>query len=266
MEKQNLVQSVATANELLHALSRSSDGSSLSELSRELDMTPSRVLRHLMTLVDLGLVERAGSDPVYRLGVELVRLGERAQRQHDVARLAYPGLRRLADKFGDAAYMARRLGSRAVVWLSLEGEGSPHLTMAPGMWTSLSGSAIGRVFLAFDPDAELDEPLKSKPTEGYPDPLPTRAALEERLARIRERYFEKHGIGEANAIYSLAAPVFNYREVAVAVIAVAGFSVFFPRHGEALLAGLLDTAKDLSSRLGSERTWPEIRADSLAAP
>lgn len=257
MDNQQLVQSVVTANQLLEALARKSEGSSLTELSRELGLTPSRALRHLTTLVELQLAERTGGEPIYRLGVGLIRLAERAERQHNVLRLAYPAVRDLSDRFGQATYLARRQGTQALVWLSLESEGVPHLSMPPGMACSMSGSACGRVLLAFDPEARINERLESKASAGYPDPIPTKAALDERLDRIRTDFYDQHGTaGESNAIFTLAAPVLDHKERAVAAIAVAGFSVFFPQQSEALLDALLASAEGLSRTLGSRRVWP----------
>ena len=256
MDNQQLVQSVVTAHQLLETLAQNPEGSSLTELSRELGMTPSRVLRHLATLVELQLVERDDGEPVYRLGVGLMRLAERAERQHNVIRLSYPALRQLSDRFGQATYLARRQGAQALVWISLESEGAPHITMPPGMPCSLTGSACGRVLLAFDPEAKVREPLKLKAGEGYPDPIPTKAALEERLQRIRTTFYDQHGTDGSNAIFTLAAPILDHRDRAVAVMAVAGFSVFFPHQSEILLEALLETAEELSKELGSRCEWP----------
>ena len=257
MDNQQLVQSVVTANQLLEALAHKSEGSSLTELSRELGLTPSRALRHLTTLVELQLAERTDKDSTYRLGVALIRLAERAQRQHNVLRLAYPALRDLSDRFGQATYLARRQGGQALVWLSLESEGMPHLAMPPGMACSLTGSACGRILLAFDPEAKIAEPLEAKASEGYPDPIPTKAILDRRLDRIRTSFYDHHGTAdESNAIFTLAAPVFDHKERAVAVLAVAGFSVFFPQQSEALLDALLANAESLSRKLGSRCAWP----------
>lgn len=260
MDNQQRVQSVVAANQILEALATRGEGSSLTELARLLDMTPSRVLRHLTTLVDLQLVERTGTEPIYRLGIGLVRLAERAAYQHDVGRVALPALRRLNDVFGQATYLVRKQGGRASVWLSFESDGLPHLAMSPGMSFSLSGSASGRVLLAFDPDASLDVPLAAKPRHDFPDPIPTRKALEERLKQIRQIFFDQHSIGHGTAIYGLAAPLLGHDDRTVAAIGLGGFSVQLPGRAGALLRALLETAEEVSRQLGSRREWPKAAA------
>lgn len=256
MDNQQRVQSVVTANQILEALATKGDGSSLTELARLLDMTPSRVLRHLTTLVDLQLVERTGAEPIYRLGIGLVRLAERAAYQHDVGRIALPALRRLNDEFGQATYLVRKQAGRATVWLSFESDGLPHLSMSPGMSFALSGSASGRVLLAFDADARKDVPLAPAARHDFPDPIPTRKGLEERLEHIRQVFFDHHSIGHATAIYGLAAPLLGHDDHTVAAIGLGGFSVQLPGRAGKILGALLDTAAEVSRQLGSRRTWP----------
>lgn len=260
MENQQRVQSVVAANQILEALATKGEGSSLTELARLLNMTPSRVLRHLTTLVELQLVERTGAEPIYRLGIGLVRLAERAAHQHDVGRIALPALRRLSDEFGQATYLVRKQAGHASVWLSFESDGVPHLAMSPGMSFSLSGSASGRVLLAFDADAQTNVPLSAKPRHDFPDPIPTRKALEERLERIRQVFFDHHSIGHATAIYGLAAPLLGHEDRAVAAIGLGGFSVQLPGRAGKLLGALLDTAAEVSRQLGSRCDWPTAAA------
>lgn len=258
MEGQQRVQSVVVAYQVLEALSTQPEALSLAGLARLLDMTPSRVLRHLTTLVELRLVERTGVEPVYRLGAELLRLGERAAVQHDVSRIALPALRRLSDEFGQATFLVRRDGSRALIWLSFASNDVPHLTMPPGMAFSLSGSACGRVLLAFNPTFGSDLPLVGGNNELHPDPLPDRRALDERLAQVRESFFDSYGTDQANAIYSLAAPVLDHEERAIAALGVVGFSIYYAGRSEALVRALKEGAKNVSHQLGSRMAWPDM--------
>lgn len=263
MDGQQRVQSVVVAHQVLDALSTQPDALSLAALARLLDMTPSRVLRHLTTLVDLRLVERAGAEPVYRLGSELLRLSERAAVQHDVSRIALPALRRLSDEFGQATFMARRDGNRALIWLSFASNDVPHLTMPPGMAFSLSGSACGRVLLAFNPGSGSDVPLVVGSNELHPDPMPDRSALHERLAHVRETFFDSYGTAQANAVYSLAAPILDHEERAVAALGIVGFSIYYAGRSEALVRALKESAASVSQQLGSRMAWPA--ASSIGA-
>jgi DNA-binding IclR family transcriptional regulator len=252
------VQSVVVAHDLLQALGAASDALSLAALAREVGMTPPRVLRHLGTLVDLGLVERSGAEPQYRLGVGLIRLGERASNQHDLTRLAYPILQKLSDETGQATFLARPQASGAVVWLSLQSRAVPQLTMPPGMTFSLDGSACGRVLLAFGYEGEHQPQFGGEPGDGHPDPLRDAEALQQRLKAVRGRYYDVYGMQDANAVYSLSAPVLDDLDRPVAAIGIVGFSAIFREQRNSMLASLLKAGEQLSRALGSRTPWPPL--------
>lgn len=262
MDYQQRVQSVVTAHQVLEALSTQPTGVSLTELSRLLNMTASRVLRHLGTLVELQLVERTGAEPLYRLGIGLVRLGERASVQHDVSRIAFPAVKRLNDRFGDATFLVRRQGDRAQAWLSLPSTGVPQLTMPPGMSLSLTGSVAGRVLLAFGGGPVEHLPLGTEPKWDEPEPIRTPALLDARLARIRKRLFDQHGVDQSNAIFGLSVPILNHEERAVAALTMVGFSVRLRMDdaGDAILQALMEGGADVSRQLGSSTVWPDAPA------
>lgn len=250
------IQSVAVAHRLLAALGEETGGVSLAALARRVDMTPTRVFRHLATLVDLQLVERTGGEPLYRLGVALVRLGQQAADQHDVTRVAYQTLRELSDEFGQAVYLVRPHGGDAVVWLSFQSKDVPQVTMPPGMTFSLSGSACGRSMLAFLDQVPSTVSFASTRTHHHPDPIADELVLRNRLAEVRGRFFDYYGVEDANAIYSLAAPVLNHQETAVAAIGIIGFSAFLKDRQAELLAALLDASGRVSVTLGSRLERP----------
>lgn len=255
MKQSQKVQSVVTAHELMEAIGSKPDGVALTELSRAVRMTPSRVLRHLQTMLDLQLVERAGTNATYRLGAGLIRLGESATMQHDVSRAAFPVLRRLNDTYGLATFLVRRRGMRALVWLSLPSLEVPHLTMPPGKSFSLSGTAAGRVLLAFGSVPLADVPLGPDPSDDFPDPMPDLAALEKRLVTIRHNFCEQLGSDRTTELYSIAVPVFRHDELASDAIVVLGLARGAIGQRDVLLPNLLQAAAEVSHQLGSRTAW-----------
>ena len=253
---QQRVQSVVVAHMILETLSKTPNGITLSELARLLGMTPPRVLRHLVTLADLQLVERSENEPVYRLGVGLMRLAERAAIQHDITRISLPAMRRLSDAHGEAIFLVRERFGAAVVWVSLESRDAPHLSMPPGMSVSLSGSACGRVLLAFDDPRPVPPPLSSVLSPEYPDPIGDVHTLAKRLKRIRQQYFDSYGTEGKAALYCFSVPVLDHRDHAIASIGLIGFSLM-TKDREALLRGaLLEAGRSISRELGNAAEWP----------
>lgn len=254
------VEAVAIAHRILDALGREKRAVSLATLSRELGMTPTRVLRHLSTLVELRLVERDDSAS-YRLGLGLVELGQRASAQHDLVRTAYPVLLGLNEAMGQTTYLVRPHRDHSVVWLSFEGADVPQLTMNPGMRLSLAGSVCGRVILAFDDRLPVSPKFGAAPEIDSPDPPRSPEELAERLAQIRERFYDGYGLEPGSTLYSLAAPVLDHAGEAVGALAVIGFSVSSLHRKAAILAALLGAAETLSRSLGCQLAWPRPSED-----
>lgn len=249
------VEAVAIAHRILDALGRGKQAVSLATLSRALGMTPTRVLRHLSTLVELRLVER-DETASYCLGLGLVELGQRAAAQHDLTRTAYPVLLELNQAMGQATYLVRPHGDHAAIWLSLESADVPQLTMTPGMRLSLTGSAGGRAILAFCDRLPAHTSFGAAPDFDSPDPPGSPEQLAERLALIRKRFYEGHGLEPGSTVYSLAAPVLDHTGMAVGALGVMGFSVISLHRKAAILAALLAAAEKISRVLGCRLEWP----------
>lgn len=250
LDGQQRVQSVVVAHQILRELSKAANGLPLSELARSIDMTPPRVLRHLVTLGDLRLVERSGSEPVYRLGIELVRLAQNAAAQHDVIRLALPVMRQLNAASAELVFLAREGDGTAVVWESLESLSVPRLSVPPGMSFSLTGSASGRVLLAFNaPRSSMPLSVTRKPD--FPDPIGSAAGLKRRLELIKSQRFDQYGLDGSNSYYTIAAPVLDFSSRAVAAIGMLGFSLQVKGHEKALIDSVKKAAESISRELGA---------------
>lgn len=249
------VEAVAIAHRILDALGREKHAVSLATLSRALGMTPTRVLRHLSTLVELRLVERDDSAS-YRLGLGLVELGQRAAAHHDLARTAYPVLRELNEATGQATYLVRPHRDHSVIWLSFESADVPQLTMTPGMRLSLTSSVCGRAILAFHDRLPVHTRFGAPPELDSPDPPRSPEQLAERLAQIRKRFYDGYGLKPGSTLYSLAAPLLDHAGEAVGSLGVIGFSVTALPKKAAILTALLTAAEQISRSLGCTLAWP----------
>ncbi|HEX5565700.1 MAG TPA: helix-turn-helix domain-containing protein, partial [Streptomyces sp.] len=66
------------------------------EIAKSCDMQPSTAHRALASLVDEGLIERLDGD-TYKVGLELLRLGNLAKRKVDVRAVARPELHSIVE-------------------------------------------------------------------------------------------------------------------------------------------------------------------------
>ena len=266
-DDRGLIESVVVAHDVLQALSTGDAPITLSELARRLKLTIPRVYRHLMTLTALGLVEKTGEEPSYQLGWQIVRLGERAVRQHDLTHIAYPHLKTLRDALRQTTMLTRRFGDEAVVWLSLDSGQVPDIVVPPGTRLPLHATASGRTHLAFaaaeDRQRILDSPLSA---DVGPGPITDVAELAARFEHIRETFYDLQvGTGRME-INGIAAPVFNHRDEVTATVTILGLAAAIsnpPR--KEVVEAVLVCAAAISRELGSTMYESKIgKHDRLA--
>ena len=201
----------------------------------------------------------APKKPCFRISSAFSCERRRASSQHDLLRTAYPVLLELNETTGQATFLVRPHGDHSVVWLSFESADVPQLTMTPGMPLSLAGSVCGRVILAFHDRLAVHANFGAAPEIGSPDPIRSPEQLAERLAQIRERFYDGYGLEPGSTIYSLAAPLLDHAGEAVGALAVIGFSISSLDRRAAILGALLAAAEKISRSLGCQIVWPRPR-------
>ena len=92
---------------------KSLEGWRLSDVASRTGLRKATTHRLLAALVHVGFVFEDPTDRRYRLGYDLVRLGQAATR-HEIADLARPALIRLARKTDDTMFVSIREGREAI--------------------------------------------------------------------------------------------------------------------------------------------------------
>src|SRR5581483_8306260 len=92
-----VIQSVATAAQIIEALAAAGQPLRLTALANQLGEPKAKVHRHLATLKHLGFVDQDRQTECYRLGPKLAHIGQAAADQFDLRRLAEPYMLRLRD-------------------------------------------------------------------------------------------------------------------------------------------------------------------------
>lgn len=146
------VQSVERAMTLLETIALAGGEARLSELAAQSGISKSTLHGILNTLTAMGYVSRRGTR--YTLGL---RLREVAQplldSDSELRQLFSPALSGLAELSGETCYLAVPCGTREYLYIdALEGTQSLRLTSPRGRREGLTTSAIGKIFLAHDPN------------------------------------------------------------------------------------------------------------------
>ena len=222
----------------------------LSEIARQLGMTPGGVTPILNTMVEYRLLERDAVTKHYSLGLGLLERANHVLASLDIRDAARPVLRKLAHELQANAHLAVRY-EREVLYIHRE-EASPVVTFASiiGRRAPLHCTALGKIFLA--DDEELVNSILSGPLATCtPNTLTTPMALRDEIARVQES-----GLAVDNEEFHLdqvcfAAPVRDFRgHVAAAVSISVSKARLESERRESLEEEIIRAATEISSLLG----------------
>src|SRR5690606_37775320 len=143
------------AADVLFFLNAQRHACGVTEVAAALGLPKTTAHRLLSDLRYRALVER---DPEgnYRLGLGLVGLGLGAARHDRVLVLAKPILERAAAELGQPVFFVAARGGQLGVLDKVEGAGAMRLSPQIGGHVPVHCTAVGRVYLAHDPEAVHD--------------------------------------------------------------------------------------------------------------
>lgn len=246
------VKSVVRAISLLEFLASNHAGRPLRDLARAVKLPPSTVHRLLHTLRQMGYVAQNPITAEYSLGENLILLGRKAEQQRDVRTIARPWLEKLAEATRETVNLTTVVDNSVV---QLDHVDSPNMLKV--IWDSgqrfpIHASASGKVFLAFLPEPEREQILKTIDRKAFTkrtivDPVRSRAELR----AIRERGFAFDDAEREEGVRCVAAPVLDARGAVVAAVSISGPSTRLSLPKLHKLASLIvETSRALSTSLG----------------
>lgn len=201
-------------------------GIGVTELARRTQLSKSTTFRLLGMLERNGVVERAGS--AYRLGRAIQELGAlpSAPEQHEVRDLVTPFLADLYEATHLTVQLAVLSGSHVVYLNKLEGHQRLRTPSKIGGRMPAYCTAVGKVLLAFDPDA-AEQALAAPRHAWTPQTIVDEDALRYELSRV-----QRDGValdaGESLATLScLAAPIMGRDRKPVAAMSISGDAATF---------------------------------------
>ncbi len=218
MSQRYLVPAVCRAFELIEMIGRESGGMSISQIHRRLGMPLSSAAGLVYTLEHLGYLDR-GDSLRYTASARLRGLA--GSPQDDLVARCHPLLEQLARETNFTAHLAVLRGCESIYVDKVQASSVLQVSTYVGMAWPLHTSAVGKVLLAFQPDAgrRLRELRLKKLTR---QTIASKRALEKQLERFRglgygwERNEGELGLG------CVAAPVFGPAGGVIAGVSITG--------------------------------------------
>ena len=211
---------------ILEFLAQNTDGFTLTELSRRLDVPKSSLLAILRTFADHGYLEHQPSG-AYRLGPKAIEIGIRSPSQRELPALAGPVLLDLMEKSGETVFLGVLAhDAPEVVYIDkVESRQRIRYSASLGERRPLYCTAPGLAVFAFMPNAERDRLLESMRLLPLTERTITdREALLARLDEVRRAGVAISIDGFMAGASAIAAPIFDRYGRAVAACTVVGLT------------------------------------------
>lgn len=216
------VKSLYTGLHILDVLGDERSPLTLTELASRLGTNKNRVFRILRTLEEARFVAQDSVDRRYRLGIQLLRLGEVARNELDLVRAATPHLKVLRDETKETAYLSVREGDEAVCVAREESPQLLAITAEVGRRWPLYAGATAKLLLAFMAPEEQEAYLKRVRLHAFTSQtITSRRRLREVLRKIAA---QGHSISDGDLDPGVAAIAFPIRDHTGRVVAAIGLA------------------------------------------
>lgn len=264
------VPSVALAAQALKLLSRHKyKASSLKDIARKLDASPTTCLRVLRSLEREDFVRYDHETRKYSLGPYLIPLGNRAAELNDAFARAAAEIKRVAMLTGLTTALAQRWDDRPVYIASAEPPPEDNrfsrLSISIGQATPLTAGAHGRCFLAYDDETEWQRHIAAGLRPLTPATITDPVRFVESLREVRQRGYAISS-GEFHVgTTAVDAPIFGKSgQVELVISSVCITSQLDERHLAEVVSIVCTAARKLSEWNGyTPRTGDEATTQAV---
>jgi DNA-binding IclR family transcriptional regulator len=229
----------------------------VSELSRSLQLNKSTCFNLLKALARHALVAYDGGTKKYGLGSALIELGGAASTATSRATVAKPFLQDLFDELQLTCLLGQRFQDRVIIVDRVEAQDAFRITIPVGQALPVGHGALGRCFLAYFPEADLDH-FWSQGVLEQADPRRGKqiGQITKTLAKVRHQGFAE-SFGEiAKGVNAVAAPIFDQRGHVILALGVIGFASLLPPRRLAHCGRKLREVSGLISRIMGGQSRP----------
>jgi len=189
---------------------RKSGETTIAELSETVDLSPGTIHTHLATLQSEGFAIQSGEK--YRLGYQLLTLGESVRNFTELFRAGREVIDQLADETGESAHLVIESGGSEIVLYESFGKQAVgtnfYVSNREDPKRYLHCSAAGKAILAHLPDDRVDEIVEQNGLASVTkNTITDREELRSELEAIRDNGFALNDEEQVMGIRAVAAPI-----------------------------------------------------------
>ena len=250
--EQRGIQSIEVGGQLLRALADGGRPMALKDLAAAAGMAAAKAHPYLVSFGKIGLVEQDRASGRYGLGPLALQLGLMSLQQADPVRLATPVLEDLAQRSGHTVAMAVWGSHGPTIVRLAESPAAVHVNMRHGTVFSITGTASGRLFAAYLPEALVRPRYEAeRKSAGRGALVPWPRFADSTLLEVRQQGLARADGAVVAGVSALAAPVFDHRGQIMLALTAIGPTAALDTDWDGPLARMMRTAAAaVSARLG----------------
>jgi DNA-binding IclR family transcriptional regulator len=264
-----IVESVLFVNQILNCFTVDTPVLSGAQIARLLRVPKARVHRFLLSLEQVGYLQRVPGSERYSLGLHLYELGMLAVNGSSYLERISNRAQELSEQYSYTTVVGVLMDDDYVAVRTFMPARSLGLAIHTGFRSPAYATAQGRVSLAFLPDEKLHSYLHTTEFRLLtPKTLTDPNKLRTELDTIHQQLFAVACDQTALGATAIAAPVFGMQEQVIATISFVWFTEELVPQVEELGAVLRDIGLQVSVELGFRlpQEWQEFKSSREATP
>lgn len=253
MNSRYLIGSVLKAAEVLSLFGEGSPKLRNIDIARKTGFNKSTVMRLLLSLENVGFVEKDPVSGKYSIGLGLFEAGSKYLDKTDLHRQAMPLISELASKCNETAYLAVLKDQEAIFLDRVESSKAIKTTSRVGSRVPLYCTGAGKVILAFQEEEQIQNILKNTKIKAFTSQtLTEKGKILKNLQEVCQRGWAIDNQEYEEEIKSIGAPLRDRSGKVIASICLVGpvWLMTDERIKKELAAETVETARQISQKLG----------------
>ena len=196
---------------ILDAISKSSQGLRISEISARLGISKSTVHGITAALEEQGAIARDAVSKRYTIGLTLMALGRAAYERIDFKNIARPVMEDLMEQCQESVFLGVRNGNSVTVIDIVESRKDFKISSPIGTALPLQAGATGKLFLSMMGSHDLEKYLHANPPVRYTDNTITDPDHYVReIEKVRQAGVAADDEEYISGVRAIAAPIKQY--------------------------------------------------------
>jgi DNA-binding IclR family transcriptional regulator len=244
--------------DILELFAGTPEGLTVSEVARRLNRTMSEIFRMLLCLEQRGYLAQSANKDRYHLTLRLFRLGQEHPPTKRMVMEALPIMHGVAHELRQSCHLGVLDGGHVVILAQVDSPESTGFYVKVGSKVDLMHAATGHVILAHQSEDVRERAIQEWSLEAKKKKP---ADLDDHLAKIRVRGYERRASYEVTGVMNVSFPVLNSQGEAVA-----GLTVPYVKRIEDTIgvpevaAALRKASQQISEALGALPSMEDPRA------